>query len=91
MLNCFAGMTLFLVPIAAGAVRILVLRTLKISHESVVRVAVTILSVDKMSPYVLFFPNERRKAEGRLAFKSRTVLLWLLASSVLVLADRKRT
>jgi hypothetical protein len=38
------------VPIAAGAVRILMLRTLKISHESVVCVAVTTHSVDKMSP-----------------------------------------
>jgi hypothetical protein len=46
MLHCFAGMTLFPVPIAAGAVLILVLRTLKISHESVVRVAVTTRSVD---------------------------------------------
>jgi hypothetical protein len=59
------------VPIVAGAFRILVLRTLKISHESVVRVAVTTHSVDKMSPYV-FFPE--RTAERRLAFKSRTVL-----------------
>jgi hypothetical protein len=54
MLHCFAGMSLFPVPIVAGAVRILVLRTLKISHESVVCVAVTTRSVDKMSPYVFF-------------------------------------
>jgi hypothetical protein len=51
------------VPIAAGAVRILVLRALKISHESVVRVAVTTHSVDKRSPYG-FFPE--RTAERDL-------------------------
>jgi hypothetical protein len=48
------------VPIVADAVRILVRSTLKISHESVVRVTVTTRSVDKMSPYVFFFLNERR-------------------------------
>jgi hypothetical protein len=42
-----------------------------ISHESVVCVAVTTHSVDKMSPYVLFF---RTNGGTRLAFKSRTVL-----------------
>jgi hypothetical protein len=53
------GRVLIPVPIVAGAVCILVVRTLKISHESVVCVAVTTRSVDKMSPYV-FFLNERR-------------------------------
>jgi hypothetical protein len=78
MLHCLAGMSLFPVPIAAGAVRILVLRTLKISHGSVVCVAVTTRSVDKMSPYVFFF---RTKNGGtRLAF-----LGYVLASFVSVL------
>jgi hypothetical protein len=36
MLHCFVGVSLFPLPIVAGAVRILVLRALKISHESVV-------------------------------------------------------
>jgi hypothetical protein len=57
------GRVLIPVPIVAGAVRILVLRTLKISHEWVVCVAVTTHSVDKMSPYV-FFPE--RTAERDL-------------------------
>jgi hypothetical protein len=56
-------MSLFSFPSSGGAVRILMLRTLKISHGSVVCVAVTTRSVDKMSPYVFFLPNERRNTD----------------------------
>jgi hypothetical protein len=54
------GRVLTPVSIVAGAVHILVLRTLK-----------TTRSVDKMSPYVFF---SRTNGGTRLAFKSRTVL-----------------
>jgi hypothetical protein len=57
------GHVLIPVPIVAGAVCILVRRALKISHESVVCVAVTTRSVDKMSPF-FFFP--KRTAERDL-------------------------